>query len=65
MFSNGYRRDLDLPWIRWVSRKSNTRHHYIILSAEDMIGALFEAEEASGVPGYLIMTPHYYFYVGR
>lgn len=51
VFSNGYRRDLDLPWIRWVSRKSNTRHHYIILSAEDMIGALFEAEEASGVPG--------------
>lgn len=41
----------DIPWIRWVCRRANTRHHYIILSSTDMVGALIESEEARGLPG--------------
>ncbi len=51
VYSNGYGRDSDMPWIRWVCRRANTRHHYIILSGTDMVDSLSEAEEASGGPG--------------
>ncbi|NMA64965.1 MAG: asparagine synthase (glutamine-hydrolyzing), partial [Clostridiaceae bacterium] len=43
--------DSDAPWIRWVCRKSGTRHHYIILSSKDLADSLLEATEARGFPG--------------
>ncbi|NLB78580.1 MAG: asparagine synthase (glutamine-hydrolyzing), partial [Clostridiaceae bacterium] len=43
--------DSDTPWIRWVCRRTGTRHHYIILSSSDMMDSLLEAEEARGIPG--------------
>lgn len=47
----GQSNDSDIPWIRWVCRRAQTRHHYIILSSSDMTESLLEAEEARGIPG--------------
>lgn len=41
----------DTPWIRWICRKSGTRHHYIILSPSDLYEALPDVTEARGIPG--------------
>lgn len=43
--------DSDIPWVRWVCRRAGTRHHYIILSANDLIDSFLEASEARGIPG--------------
>lgn len=41
----------DTPWVRWVCRRAGTRHHYIILSSEDLLDSLLDASEARGIPG--------------
>ncbi len=43
--------DSDTPWVRWVCRRTGTRHHYIILSSGDLVDALLDATEARGIPG--------------
>ncbi len=43
--------DSDTPWVRWVCRRTGTRHHYIILSSNDLVEALLDATEARGIPG--------------
>jgi len=49
--STNFQSDSDIPWIRWICRELGTRHHYILLSTEDLLEALFEASEAGGTPG--------------
>ncbi|MDI9514929.1 MAG: asparagine synthase (glutamine-hydrolyzing) [Bacillota bacterium] len=49
--SMSFQSDSDIPWIRWICRELGTRHHYILLSTEDLLEALFEASEARGSPG--------------
>lgn len=46
-----FQSDSDIPWIRWICRELGTRHHYILLSTDDLLDALFEASEAMGTPG--------------
>lgn len=43
--------DSDTPWVRWVSRRAGSRHHYIILSSSDLADSLLEAAEVRGIPG--------------
>lgn len=43
--------DADTPWIRFMCRKAGTRHHYIILSSDDLLDNLMDAAEARGFPG--------------
>lgn len=49
--SANFQSDSDIPWIRWICRELGTRHHYILLSTEDLLEALFEASDARGTPG--------------
>jgi len=49
--STSFQSDSDIPWIRWICRELGTRHHYILLSTEDLLEALFEASESGGIPG--------------
>lgn len=49
--SVSFRSDSDIPWIRWICRELGTRHHYIILSAEDLLETLSEASDAVITPG--------------
>jgi asparagine synthase (glutamine-hydrolysing) len=49
--STSFQSDSDIPWIRWICRELGTRHHYILLSTEDLLDALFEASEAGDAPG--------------
>lgn len=46
-----YAGESDMPWIRWVCRRTGTRQHYILLSPSDLAGSLIEAAEAGGSPG--------------
>jgi len=43
--------DSDTPWVRWMCRKFGTRHHYIVLSSDDLAGSLLDAAEVRGFPG--------------
>jgi asparagine synthase (glutamine-hydrolysing) len=43
--------DTDTHWIRWVSRKAGTRHHYIVLSPRDIADSIIEAANTRGIPG--------------
>lgn len=43
--------DIDTPWIRLMCRKAGTRHHYILLSVDDLLENLKEASDARGLPG--------------
>lgn len=51
LIPTSFQSDPDIPWIRWICRELGTRHHYILLSTDDLLDALFEATEARGTPG--------------
>lgn len=46
-----FRTETDMPWTRWVCRELGTRHHYIILSTEDLLESLYDVSEAAVMPG--------------
>lgn len=41
----------DIPWVRWACRQAGTRHHYILLSPDDLMDSLYDASDARGMPG--------------
>lgn len=51
LVSMNFQIDTDVPWIRWICRELGTRHHYILLSTDDLLETLHEASEARGMPG--------------